>query len=83
MYTGDNYGTSLKESTYKIEMRLTINQMREEHFGTYHCISKNSLGTTDGSIKVYSKNEIKINNNITENIYKCIIIIIFVSPPLK
>lgn len=36
-------------------MRLTINQINEEHFGTYHCVSKNSLGATDGTIKVYSK----------------------------
>lgn len=35
-------------------MRLTISQMREEHFGTYHCVSKNSLGAIDGTIKVYS-----------------------------
>lgn len=55
MILGDNYDTSFKESTYKIEMRLTINQVKEEHFGTYHCVSKNSLGATDGTIKVYSK----------------------------
>lgn len=57
---GDNYDSSFKEATYKIEMRLTINKIKEEHFGTYHCISKNSLGATDGTIKVYSK----INKNI-------------------
>lgn len=50
---GDNYETSFKEATYKIEMKLTINQVNAEHFGTYHCISKNSLGETDGTIKVY------------------------------
>lgn len=53
-FAGDNYDTTFKESTYKIEMRLTINQAKEKHFGTYHCISKNSLGETDGTIKVYS-----------------------------
>lgn len=52
---GDNYDTTLKEINYKTEMRLTINQINEEHFGTYHCVSKNSLGATDGTIKVYSK----------------------------
>jgi len=52
---GDNYDTTLTEINYKTEMRLTINQINEEHFGTYHCVSKNSLGATDGTIKVYSK----------------------------
>ncbi|VVC45395.1 Immunoglobulin subtype,Immunoglobulin-like domain,Immunoglobulin-like fold,Immunoglobulin subtype [Cinara cedri] len=60
---GDDYGTSLNESTYKIEMKLTFKRMREEHFGTYHCISKNSLGATDGTIKVYRLPATNWNNN--------------------
>uniref|UniRef100_A0A2S2QQ49 Lachesin n=1 Tax=Sipha flava TaxID=143950 RepID=A0A2S2QQ49_9HEMI len=60
---GDNYDTSFKESTYKIEMRLSINQIKEEHFGTYHCVSKNSLGATDGTIKVYKLPGKNWNNN--------------------
>ncbi|XP_001949883.2 lachesin isoform X1 [Acyrthosiphon pisum] len=60
---GDNYDTTLKEVNYKTEMRLTINQVKEEHFGTYHCVSKNSLGATDGTIKVYKLPGKNWNNN--------------------
>ncbi|KAE9533014.1 hypothetical protein AGLY_009442 [Aphis glycines] len=60
---GDNYDTTLKEINYKTEMRLTINQINEEHFGTYHCVSKNSLGATDGTIKVYKLPGKNWNNN--------------------
>lgn len=51
----NNYETSFKEDAYKVEMKLTINQVKHTDFGTYHCVSKNPLGATDGSIKVYSK----------------------------
>ncbi|XP_050436050.1 neurotrimin-like [Adelges cooleyi] len=50
---GDDYDTSFKGDAYKVEMRLTINQVKHTDFGTYHCISKNPLGATDGTIKVY------------------------------
>ncbi|XP_050536347.1 lachesin-like [Daktulosphaira vitifoliae] len=49
----DNYDTSFKGDAYKVEMKLTINRVKHTDFGTYHCVSKNPLGATDGSIKVY------------------------------
>lgn len=65
---GDNYDTTLKEVNYKTEMRLTINQVKEEHFGTYHCVSKNSLGATDGTIKVYKLPGKNWNNNYQNSV---------------
>ncbi|XP_039276201.1 limbic system-associated membrane protein isoform X2 [Nilaparvata lugens] len=40
-------------NAYKSQMRLTINYVEEEDYTTYKCIAKNSLGETDGSIKLY------------------------------
>lgn len=49
----DKYETSIKGKNYKIHMRLTIKNLEEEDFGTYKCIAENSLGSTEGSIKLY------------------------------
>lgn len=37
-------------------MRLHINPLTSNEFGAYRCVAKNSLGDTDGTIKLYSKN---------------------------
>lgn len=43
-------------------MKLTIKNLQYGDFGNYRCISKNSLGETEGSIRVYGKyKEIKFN----------------------
>lgn len=36
-------------------MKLTIVAVDHGDFGAYKCVAKNSLGETDGSIKLYSK----------------------------
>lgn len=36
-------------------MKLTIKGLSMGDFGNYRCISKNSLGETEGSIRVYGK----------------------------
>jgi hypothetical protein len=41
------------ENAYKVIMRLTINSVSQNDFGAYRCVSKNSLGDTDGAIKLY------------------------------
>ncbi|XP_060666095.1 peroxidasin isoform X2 [Drosophila nasuta] len=41
------------ESGYKITMRLTIYDVDISDFGAYRCVAKNSLGDTDGAIKLY------------------------------
>lgn len=36
-------------------MKLLVNSIDQDDLGTYKCVSKNSLGDTDGNIKVYGK----------------------------
>ncbi|PNF33100.1 hypothetical protein B7P43_G15748 [Cryptotermes secundus] len=47
------YGTETTENSYRAHMKLTIRDLREKDFGNYRCISKNSLGETEGSIRLY------------------------------
>ena len=51
----NRYHTELTENSYKAHMRLTIKNLKEKDFGSYRCISKNSLGETEGSIRLYGK----------------------------
>lgn len=41
-------------------MKLTIVDVDIADFGQYKCVAKNSLGETDGSIKLYRKYHIVI-----------------------
>ncbi|XP_001606663.2 neurotrimin isoform X1 [Nasonia vitripennis] len=50
---GEKYEPVLLDNAYKMHMKLTIRSVSQEDYGTYKCISKNSLGSTDGSIKLY------------------------------
>uniref|UniRef100_A0A182R6W4 Ig-like domain-containing protein n=1 Tax=Anopheles funestus TaxID=62324 RepID=A0A182R6W4_ANOFN len=51
---GKHFEPSIKEiNSYKVVMKLTIKDINIADFGTYKCVVKNSLGETDGSIKVY------------------------------
>lgn len=36
-------------------MKLTIKSVNLGDYGSYRCVSKNSLGETDGTIKLYRK----------------------------
>lgn len=47
------YGTDSSETSYRAHMKLTVNNLQPRDFGTYRCISKNSLGETEGSIRLY------------------------------
>uniref|UniRef100_A0A1B0CCX4 Putative lachesin n=1 Tax=Lutzomyia longipalpis TaxID=7200 RepID=A0A1B0CCX4_LUTLO len=42
------------ENSYRAHMKLTIKNLQNGDFGNYRCISKNSLGETEGSIRVYA-----------------------------
>nr|CAD7591060.1 unnamed protein product [Timema genevievae] len=50
---GSKYEPLLTEDAYKVHMKLTIRSVGPSDFGSYKCVSKNSLGDTDGSIKLY------------------------------
>ncbi|XP_065335206.1 lachesin-like isoform X4 [Cloeon dipterum] len=49
------YITSFTENSYRTHMKLTIRNLREKDFGNYKCIAKNSLGETEGSIRLYER----------------------------
>lgn len=50
---GDHFVQEVLENGYKITMRLTVNDVDIKDFGSYRCVAKNSLGDTDGAIKLY------------------------------
>lgn len=49
------YATDVSENSYRAHMRLTIKNLQTKDFGNYRCISKNSLGETEGSIRLYGE----------------------------
>uniref|UniRef100_A0AAG5D493 Ig-like domain-containing protein n=2 Tax=Anopheles atroparvus TaxID=41427 RepID=A0AAG5D493_ANOAO len=52
---GGKYEPVLIDNAYKVVMKLSIKVVSQADFGAYKCIAKNSLGETDGTIKLYSK----------------------------
>lgn len=54
-YDENNNNNNRKKNTYRAHMKLTIRNLQYGDFGNYRCISKNSLGETEGSIRVYGK----------------------------
>ncbi|XP_076361942.1 lachesin-like [Tachypleus tridentatus] len=58
------FDVSLKEKSYKVHMRLSIRNLEKKDFGTYSCFAKNSLGSTQGSIRLY---EIPLPTSISNN----------------
>ncbi|KQS30582.1 uncharacterized protein Dere_GG17537, isoform B [Drosophila erecta] len=51
---GDRYALTEKENNmYAIEMILHIKRLQTSDFGGYKCISKNSIGDTEGTIRLY------------------------------
>ncbi|XP_050466542.1 neurotrimin-like isoform X2 [Cataglyphis hispanica] len=61
---GGKYEPVLKDNAYKVHMILTINSVSPTDYGSYKCVSRNSLGDTDGSIKVYRKPRHNSGNDI-------------------
>lgn len=41
------------EKSYKVQMTLRIRDLTPTDFTTYKCFARNSLGSTEGSIKLY------------------------------
>ncbi|KAH8387556.1 hypothetical protein KR093_007811 [Drosophila rubida] len=51
---GDRYALTEKDNNmYAIEMILHIRRLQSSDFGGYKCISKNSIGDTEGTIRLY------------------------------
>lgn len=49
---GDKYETVSTSNGYIKHMRLKIRNVGPNDFGNYRCVAKNSLGETDGLIKL-------------------------------
>lgn len=52
---GDKYETSSTNHGYSKHMKLKIRSVGPGDFGSYRCVAKNSLGETDGLIKLDGK----------------------------
>ncbi|XP_078048734.1 lachesin [Augochlora pura] len=51
--SNNKYTTKITENSYRATMELTISNLQVGDFGSYRCVSKNSLGDTEGSIRLY------------------------------
>ncbi|XP_052863912.1 opioid-binding protein/cell adhesion molecule homolog [Anopheles cruzii] len=59
---GGKYEPVLIDNAYKVVMKLSIKVVSQADFGAYKCIAKNSLGETDGTIKLYKLPNSAINS---------------------
>lgn len=50
--SGDKYEAVSTDNGYKKYMMLKIRSVGPSDFGSYKCVAKNSLGETDGVIKL-------------------------------
>lgn len=56
LFSDENYKVeTLSKGLYEITMKLIIKSVREQDFGSFRCVATNSLGETDGKIKLYSE----------------------------
>ncbi|OAD56589.1 Neurotrimin [Eufriesea mexicana] len=80
--SNEKYTTTTLRNSYRSYMSLTIRNLQPDNFGNYRCISKNSLGETEGSIRLYEMpkpsaapkaTEIRSSaNNEGESLIECI-----------
>jgi hypothetical protein len=52
---GDKYEAVSVDNDYNKYMMLKIRSVKHNDFGSYKCVAKNSLGETDGVIKLDGK----------------------------
>lgn len=52
---GDKFETTSSNTGYSKYMKLKIRNVGPGDFGSYRCVAKNSLGETDGLIKLDGK----------------------------
>lgn len=47
------YHLIIDEDRYKAHMKLTIRSLSPKDYGSYKCVTKNSLGEAEGSMRIY------------------------------
>jgi hypothetical protein len=58
--TRPKYGITENRSGYRGTMRLIVRNFAQSDVGTYHCVSTNSLGKAEGTLRLYGKRK-KLN----------------------
>nr|XP_053639383.1 lachesin-like [Cherax quadricarinatus] len=61
--------TVRSEGSYKVKMTLRIKEVTFQDLGTFLCVAKNSLGETDGSVRIYGLGDYD-NTTRPDNTYK-------------
>jgi hypothetical protein len=62
--SGDKYEAVSTDNDYKKYMMLKIRSIKHNDFGSYKCVAKNSLGETDGIIKLDGKFLVNISQDM-------------------
>lgn len=52
---GENYHPEIIENGYRVHMKLVIRSIGARDYDHYKCISRNTIGETEGTINVYRK----------------------------
>lgn len=55
IFPGPKYHLSVDEDGYKAHMKLTIRSLSADDYGSYKCVTKNSLGEAEGSMRIYGE----------------------------
>lgn len=63
----EEFSFDFRHFRFRAHMKLTIKGLSVGDFGNYRCISKNSLGETEGSIRVYGENHCLIHRRHRNN----------------
>ncbi|KAH7967376.1 hypothetical protein HPB49_024324 [Dermacentor silvarum] len=44
---------TMQHAMYKVRMQLVIHRLKPDDYGEYHCVAKNTLGETKGTVNLY------------------------------
>ncbi|XP_050545663.1 lachesin-like isoform X2 [Daktulosphaira vitifoliae] len=53
IFSSAKHNLVFEEEGYKTHMKLTIRSLSPEDYGSYKCVTKNSLGEAEGSMRIY------------------------------
>ena len=56
-FSSPKYGITEKRDGYRGVMLLVVRSFSPSDVGTYHCVSTNSLGRAEGTLRLYGKYE--------------------------